>query len=129
MSKLGNFVAFRAAISLIKERQMESLLEEVYRACKEELEKPVEKIENVVKRIYEPFTYEEVSRRIADIIKPKHIFSEVDVIYQTVEDLHNACPAHTGDWYFTGDYPTPGGTRVAIQAFINYMEGKNVRAY
>jgi amidophosphoribosyltransferase len=129
MSKLGNFVAFRAAIALIKERGMEQLLDDVYQACKIELEKPLLEMENVVRRIYEPFTYEEVSRKIADIIKPKHIFSDVDVIYQTVEDLHTACPNHTGDWYFTGDYPTPGGARVAIRAFVNFMEGRNVRAY
>jgi amidophosphoribosyltransferase len=129
MSKLGNFVAFRAAIALIKERGMEQLLDDVYQACKIELEKPLVEMENVVRRIYEPFTYEEVSRKIADIIKPKHIFSDVDVIYQTVEDLHTACPNHTGDWYFTGDYPTPGGARVAIRAFVNFMEGRNVRAY
>lgn len=129
MSKLGNFVAFRAAIALIKERGMEQLLDDVYQACKTELEKPLLEMENVVRRIYEPFSYEEVSRKIADIIKPKHIFSDVDVIYQTVEDLHMACPNHTGDWYFTGDYPTPGGARVAIRAFVNFMEGRNVRAY
>jgi amidophosphoribosyltransferase len=129
MSKLGNFVAFRAAIALIREKNMEQLLQDIYKACKEELLKPIQEMENVVKRVYEPFTYEEISRKIADIIKPKHIFSSVDVIYQTVDDLHKACPNHTGDWYFTGNYPTPGGARVAIRAFINFMEGKNIRAY
>jgi len=129
MSKMGNFVAFRAAVALIKERNMDQLLQEIYTACKEELLKPIGEMVNVVKRVYEPFTYEEVSGKIADIIKPKHIFSSVEVIYQTVEDLHKACPNHTGDWYFTGDYPTPGGVGVALRAFINYMEGKNVRAY
>jgi amidophosphoribosyltransferase len=86
-------------------------------------------VRNLVKEVYAPFSAEEISAKIADIVKPNHIFSDVQVIYQTIENLHIACPDNLGDWYFTGDYPTPGGNRVALNAFINYMEGKNVRAY
>ena len=129
MSKMGSFVAFMAATELLKERKMLPLLDEVYSACKLENTKPISEIRNIVKRVYEPFTYEEVSDKIAEIVKPKNIFSDVKIIYQTVENLHKACPNHTGDWYFTGDYPTKGGNKVANTAFINYMEGKNIRAY
>jgi amidophosphoribosyltransferase len=82
-----------------------------------------------VKKAYEPYTDEQISAKIADIIRPKHIFSDVQVIYQTIDNLHVACPNNNGDWYFTGDYPTAGGNKVALNAFINYMEGKNIRAY
>ena len=86
-------------------------------------------MENVVRDLYNEFTAEEISAKIAEIVRPKTIFSQVSVIYQTIEDLHEACPKNLGDWYFTGNYPTPGGTRVVLQAFKNYYEGKNVRAY
>ncbi len=129
MSRLGEFVAFRAAVSLVKKRGMDSLLEEIYHRCKESLERPVEQIKNEVKALYEPFEYDEISREIARIVKPSHMFAEVKVIYQTLENLHQAVPGHTGDWYFSGNYPTPGGNRVVNRAFVHYIQGKNERAY
>jgi amidophosphoribosyltransferase len=129
MSKMGSFVAFQAAVQLWKERNEYHVLEALYKECKEEIQKPLSEIRNLVKKVYEPFTADEISAKIADIVKPNHIFSDVQVIYQTIDDLHTACPNNLGDWYFTGDYPTQGGNRVALNAFINYMEGKNVRAY
>ncbi len=129
MSKMGSFVAFQAAVALWKERGEYHVLEELHRACKEELLKPKEEARNLVKKVYEPYTDEQISAKIADIIRPKHIFSDVQVIYQTIDNLHVACPNNNGDWYFTGDYPTAGGNKVALNAFINYMEGKNIRAY
>lgn len=129
MSKMNDFVAFKAMVQLIRDRNMEDLLEEVHQACIEEIKKPLSEQVNQVKRVFEPFTDEEVSEQIAKIVKAPEVSAEVDVIYQTVEDLHQAIPNHTGDWYFTGDYPTPGGFRVVNRAFINFMEGKNVRAY
>lgn len=129
MSKMGDFVAFKAMIDLIRERGMEDLLAEVYEACKAEVKRPAGEQRNLVKRLYEPFTDREISDRIARLVTAEDIRAEVRVIYQTVDALHAAIPGHTGDWYFTGDYPTPGGMRVANRAFLNYMEGKNIRAY
>lgn len=129
MSKMGSFVAFQAAVQLWKSRDEYHKLESLYKRCKEEIQKPLHDIQNLVKEVYEPFTPEQISAEIANIVKPNHIFSDVEVIYQTIENLHEACPKNLGDWYFTGNYPTPGGNRVALNAFINYMEGKNVRAY
>ncbi len=129
MSKMGDFVAFRAMIDLIRERDMEDLLAEVYEACKAEVGRPAGEQRNLVKRLYEPFSDQEISDRIARLVTADDIQAEVKVIYQTVDALHAAIPGHTGDWYFTGDYPTPGGMRVANRAFLNYMEGKNIRAY
>ncbi len=129
MSKLGDFIAFRAAVELMKERGKEECLQEFYEQCKE-LER-IGKIdtENIVQKIYKPFTPEEISNKIAELITPSDIDIPVQVIFQTIESLHKACPTNTGDWYFTGNYPTPGGNRVVNRAFINYMEGKNVRGY
>lgn len=129
MSKMGSFIAFQAAVALIKERKMIGFLEAIYKKCIEENEKPKDEIQNLVKEVYAPFSTVEISNMIAEIVKPKNIFSVVKIIYQEVEDLHIACPNHKGDWYFTGNYPTKGGNKVANTAFINYMEGKNVRAY
>lgn len=129
MAKLGDFIAFQAVISLIKERGMDDLLQTVYRKCKDQIDLPKEQVKNYVKEIYEPFAYEEVSQRISELLTPEGIEAEVRVIYQTVEDLHLACPHNLGDWYFTGDYPTPGGNKVVNKAFINFMEGRNERAY
>ncbi len=129
MSKMGSFVAFQAAIALWKDSDKYHVLQDLYKRCKEEVQKPIVEMQNLVKEVYAPFTAEEISAKIADIVKPQHIFAQVDVIYQTIEDLHKACPNNTGDWYFTGDYPTPGGNKVSLNAFINYMEGKNIRAY
>jgi len=129
MAKLGDFIAFTAAIQLLKESNKHHIINEVYDACIKQLGMPKEKIVNHVKRIYEPFTDEQISAKISEILKPTDIKAEVEIIYNTVDNLHKACPDHTGDWYFTGDYPTPGGNMVVNQAFINYFEGKNVRAY
>jgi amidophosphoribosyltransferase len=129
MAKLGDFMVFRAAVALIKERFMDNLLDEVLEKAKAQMELPMEQNTNVVKEIYAPFTTEELSAKSAELVSPDGIHAEVDIIFQSVENLHAACPNHLGDWYFTGDYPTPGGNRVVNRAFINYMEGKNVRAY
>lgn len=129
MAKLGDFIAFRAVVALLKDHFMENLLDEVYEKAKLQVSKPKEEMVNVVKELYKPFTADQVSAKIAELLKPADCQAEVQIIYQTIEGLHNACPNNLGDWYFTGDYPTPGGTKVANQAFINFMEGKNVRAY
>ena len=129
MAKLGDFMAFRAAIELIKETKQENILDDVYEKAKAQMELPIEENINVVKEIYKPFTAEQISDKSAEIISPKEINAEVKLIFQSIEGLHSACPNHLGDWYFTGNYPTPGGNRVVNRAFINYMEGKNVRAY
>ncbi len=129
MSVIGNFVAFKALIALIKENGKEDILQEVYKKCKKQEHAPKKKIKNYVKELYALFSYEEVSDKIAEIVTPKEIKPKVKVIYQTIEGLHKACPRNKGDWYFSGDYPTPGGNRVVNMAFINYMENKNVRAY
>lgn len=129
MSKLGDFVAFRAAIELLNETGQAGLLDELLAQCKELHSTNQLHTENLVRKIYKPFTLEEISNKIAQLITPKEIDIPVDVIYQTIETLHLACPTNTGDWYFTGNYPTPGGNRVCNKAFMNYMEGKNVRGY
>jgi amidophosphoribosyltransferase len=129
MSRMGEFVAFEAAISLLKDAGKDDVILEVYQKCKDSANLPKEKVENYVKAIYEPFTDQEISDRIAKIITPKSITAEVQVIYQTLDNLHKACPDHLGDWYFSGDYPTPGGNKVVNRAFVNWMEGKKDRAY
>ncbi len=129
MSVIGNFVAFRALIALIKENGKEDILQQVYKKCKKQENYPKKKIKNYVKELYALFSYEEVSDKIAEIVTPKEIKPKVKVIYQTIKGLHKACPNNSGDWYFSGDYPTPGGNRVVNMAFINYMEKRNVRAY
>ncbi|HEY8896838.1 MAG TPA: amidophosphoribosyltransferase [Niastella sp.] len=129
MSKLGDFIAFRAATELWKEMGKEDCLKELYERCKELQRLGQLHTENVVQDVYKPFTTEQISNKIAELITPKGLEVPVQVIYQTIESLHQACPTNTGDWYFTGNYPTPGGNRVVNKAFINYMEGKNVRGY
>jgi amidophosphoribosyltransferase len=129
MSRMGEFVAFEAAVSLLKETGQEDILLEAYQRAKDSLSLPKEAVVNHVKAIYEPFTDQQISDRIAQIITPKGTKAEVQVIYQTLDNLHIACPDHLGDWYFSGDYPTPGGNRVVNKAFANWMEGKNIRAY
>lgn len=129
MSKLGEFVAFKAAMALIKERGMEPMLKELVEKCKELKRNNQLHTANLVREIYKPFTLEEIDKKIAQLITPPEINIPVEVIYQTIEDLHDSCPTNTGDWYFTGNYPTPGGNRVVNNAFLNYMEGKNVRGY
>ncbi len=129
MSKLGDFIAFKAALSLLKDRGQFGLLDELYNKCKTLRDKGELHTENVVKQIYGSFTPQEVSAKIAQLITPEEVSVPVEVIYQTIEDLHDACPGNLGDWYFTGNYPTPGGNRVVNMAFINFMEGKDVRGY
>ncbi|MBC8034821.1 MAG: amidophosphoribosyltransferase [Chitinophagaceae bacterium] len=129
MSKLGDFIAFRAAIELLKAKDMECVLQEVYDDCKELVRNNQLHSENLVRKIYKPFTPEEISAKIAELITPEGLKLPIQVIYQTIESLHEACPTNTGDWYFTGNYPTPGGNRVVNSAFINFFEGKNVRGY
>lgn len=129
MAKMGDFIAFEAAISLLKERNLNHIIEEVYQACLNQLAVSKEEVKNEVKRIYEPFSDEEISDRIATLLRPADVKSEVVIVFQTVDNLHKACPGHTGDWYFTGDYPTPGGNKVVNKAFINWKENRNERAY
>jgi amidophosphoribosyltransferase len=129
MSKMGDFIAFRAAITLLKERGQDSLLDELYARCKELQRNNHLHTVNLVKTIYKTFTPEEISAKIAQLITPPEVKIPVEVIYQTIEDLHDSCPTNTGDWYFTGNYPTPGGNRVVNKAFMNFMEGKDVRGY
>jgi amidophosphoribosyltransferase len=129
MSKLGDFIAFKAAVELLKERGKECLLDDVYARCKELQRTNLLHTENLVRQVYKPFTTFEISDKIAQLITPSDIDFGVEVIYQTIEDLHLSCPTNTGDWYFTGNYPTPGGNKVVNKAFMNYMEGKNMRGY
>jgi amidophosphoribosyltransferase len=129
MSRMAEFVAFSATIALLKERGMDQLIQQVYDNCKSQVNLPTHQIKNFVKEIYKPFSPEEISQKIAEIVRPKDIQAEVEVIFQSIEDLHIACPGHTGDWYFSGDFPTPGGMKVVNNAFINFIEGSNKRAY
>jgi amidophosphoribosyltransferase len=129
MTRLDNFVAFNAAIELLKDTGQENIIGEVYAKCKEQENLPKEEVVNYVREIYRPFSDEQISAKIAQLLKPKGCGAEVEIVYQTVENLHIACPNDTGDWYFTGDYPTPGGNRVVNASFINYMEGRGGRAY
>lgn len=129
MAILGKFVAFDAAISLIKETGKESLLNNLYEKAKAELLKPKEEQINIVREVYRTFTNEEISQKIGELLRPADLKADLQIIYQTIEGLHQSCPHNLGDWYFTGNYPTPGGNKVANKAFVNYMEGKNERAY
>lgn len=129
MAILNKFIAFEAAIALLRERGMEIVIDEVYEKAKYQITLAKEEQINVVKEIYAPFTAEEISGKIAQLIKPVDLSCELEVIYQSIEGLHQACPNNTGDWYFTGNYPTPGGVQVANKSFIHFMEGKMVRAY
>lgn len=129
MAKLGDFCAFAAAIELLRETGREEVIDSVYRACKEQQNLPKEEIVNCVRDIYKPFSVEEISAKIAQMLTPDDMRAQVEIVFQTVENLHKACPNDRGDWYFTGDYPTPGGNKVVNTAFINYIEGRNERAY
>ena len=129
MSRMGDFIAFNAAVELMKERGMEGELKKLLDCCKQLQRNNQLHTKNVVKQIYKPFTTEEISAKIAQLITPADVDIPVDVIFQNIENLHKACPNNLGDWYFTGNYPTPGGNKVVNKAFINYMEGKNVRGY
>jgi len=129
MAKLGDFIAFSAAIQLLKDTNQEHIITATYQQCKAQEHLPKEDMVNHVKNIYKPFTAEQLSKKIAEMLTPKDINAEVEIVFQTIEGLHDACPDHTGDWYFTGNYPTPGGNKVVNKSFINYYEGKNQRAY
>lgn len=129
MAKMGDFVAFQAAVELHKERGTEEQLQVIYRKCKEQEHAPKEQVKNYVKEVYAPFSDQELSAKISALLRPEGIRAEVQIIYQTIAGLHEACPGHTGDWYFSGNYPTPGGNKVVNRAFIYYMEGRNERAY
>jgi amidophosphoribosyltransferase len=129
MSKMKDFVAFRALVALLEEHGKSDLLEKTYKKCKAELKKPTEKMKNRVQPLYDEFSYEAVSEKIAEIVTPEGIKPKVEVIYQTIEGLQQACPDHNGDWYFSGNYPTPGGNKVVNRAFVNYIENNNERAY
>ncbi len=129
MTKLGDFIAFRAALELLKDTGREDVINKVYKECKEQLKRPANEVENVVRDIYRPFRPEEISARIAEMLHPPEVKAKLEIVYQTIEDLHAACPNHKGDWYFTGNYPTPGGNKVAVRSFVNYIEGRNERAY
>jgi amidophosphoribosyltransferase len=129
MSKMGDFIAFKAAVALLKETNQEVLLDDLLARCKELQRNNLLHTENLVRQVYKPFTLEQISAKIAQLITPDEVTITVDVIYQTIESLHEACPGNKGDWYFTGNYPTPGGNKVCNKAFMNYVEGKNVRGY
>ena len=129
MAKLGDFIAFQAAIELLKDHNKYELVDEVYQQCKKAEDEGKLKEENFVKRIYSSFSDDQVSAKVAELLTHDKINAEVTIIFQTVANLHIACPGHTGDWYFTGEYPTPGGNKVVNRSFINYVEGVDKRAY
>jgi amidophosphoribosyltransferase len=130
MAKIDNFIVFKATLKLHEDQNtLEQTLDSIYYNCKRNQEYPLEEVQNCVKELYEPFSNEQISNKIAQMLKGNSIKAEVDVIFQTIEDLHIACPKNLGDWYFSGDYPTPGGNRVVNRAFMNFYEGKSVRAY
>lgn len=129
MAKLGDFIAFEAAIELLKERNLTHIIDEVYHKCKLQENLKKEQIVNHVKEIYKPFTADEISEKISQMLTPDSLRAELKIVFQSIENLRISCPNHLGDWYFTGDYPTPGGNKVVNRAFINFIEGKNARAY
>jgi len=129
MAKMGDFIAFQAAIALLKDRKQEHIIQEAYKKCKAQLKLPKEEMINYVQEIYKPLTVKEISVKISELLTLKETKADVEIIYQSISDLHASCPNHLGDWYFTGNYPTPGGNKVVNKAFINYIEGKNERAY
>jgi len=129
MSKMGDFIAFQAAVELLNDRNKQYILEEVYQKCLQAEADGSLNAENFVQGVYASFTPEEISRKIAEMLRPDDVNASVDIIYQSVEGLYDACPGNKGDWYFTGNYPTKGGNRVANRAFMNYMERKEKRGY
>ncbi|MBP6540179.1 MAG: amidophosphoribosyltransferase, partial [Saprospiraceae bacterium] len=129
MSKMKEFVAFRALVELLEEDGKSGLLDDVLKRCIEEENKPVHEMQNQVQSLYAHYTDEQISAKISQLVTPENIAPEVQVLYQSIEDLHKACPNHNGDWYFSGNYPTPGGMRVVNRAFINYMRNNDERAY
>ena len=129
MAKMTDLIAFRAAIELIMSEKKENKIVKVYKKCIDENKKHVNRIKNIVKEIYEPYTDQEISSKISSMLKEKDINADVEVVFQSIKNLHIACPNNLGDWYFSGNYPTPGGNKVVNQAFINYYEGSTSRAY
>jgi amidophosphoribosyltransferase len=129
MSKMGDFIAFNAVVALVKEKNKEDVLRNLHERCKELDRTDSLHTENVVKQLYKQFSIDEITKKIAQLITPPGLDIPVEVIFQSIEDLHKSCPNNLGDWYFTGNYPTPGGNKVVNKAFMNYMEGKNVRGY
>ncbi|NND93662.1 MAG: amidophosphoribosyltransferase [Flavobacteriales bacterium] len=129
MAKMGDLIAFKAAIALLKENDMGYIIDEVMSDCEKQIDLPKEEVINHVKRIYNPFTAEEISRKISELLTPEGLNAEVEIIFQSLEGLHASCPEHSGDWYFSGNYPTPGGNKVVNKAFMNYYKGVNERAY
>jgi amidophosphoribosyltransferase len=129
MAKLGDFIAFQSAIALLKDTKQEAIINDVYKLCKDQQGLPCNQLENHVKKIYAPFTDEQISAKMAELLRPADIKAETQMIFQTIDNLHKAIPGHTGDWYFSGNFPTPGGNKVVNTSFINFIEGKNQRAY
>jgi amidophosphoribosyltransferase len=129
MTKLTEFIAFKAVIELLKETRQEEIINEVYRKAKSQEKLPKEKVVNFVKEIYQPFTSEQIADKIAELVTPPSCHARIQIVFQTIDDLHEAIPEHQGDWYFTGNYPTPGGNKVVNKAFINYIEGSDSRPY
>jgi amidophosphoribosyltransferase len=129
MAKMGDFIAFQAIVALLKRDGKEGILDVVYMKCKEQESVPKEQVRNYVKEVYEAYTQEEISEMVAQLVTPEGTKAKVSVLFQTIEGLHDACPNNQGDWYFSGNYPTPGGNKVVNKAFINYMEGRTERAY
>lgn len=127
MSHVEEFIAFRAAISLLRDRGMTDVIDETYRLCKAQQALPKEQAVNYVKKIYAPFSDEEISDKMAVLLKAKEVQADICIVYQTLEGLHRACPNNLGDWYFSGDYPTPGGTKRVCEAFINYYENEYIQ--
>jgi len=129
MAILGDFIAFQAVIELLKETNQSHIINDVYDKCKAQIALPKEEMVNYVKEIYACFNAEQISLKISQILKPEDMSADLEIIYQSISNLHISCPNHKGDWYFSGDYPTPGGNKVVTQAFINYFEGNKKRAY
>lgn len=129
MAKMNDFIAFQAAIQLLKDTKQTHIINDVYKKCKTQENAPKEEMVNYVREIYKPFSADQISQKIAQLVTPKDCLVPIEVVFNSIEDLHLSCPNHTGDWYFTGNYPTPGGNKVVNRSFINYIEGKNSRAY
>jgi len=129
MSKMKDFIAFRALMARLKRTGKENLLDDVYEKCKQQMKLPANEMVNEVKALYDLFSDEEIADEVALLVKDESVKADVQIIFQTISDLHKACPKNSGDWYFSGNYPTPGGNKVVNRAFMNFMEGKDVRAY
>ena len=129
MSRINEFIAFKAVKSLLKKNNNLSFMDKVLAACQKELRKPIEEMENKVKMLYDKFTDKEIEDEIALLVTPKDIQSDIEIVYQSIDNLHASCPNHLGDWYFSGNYPTPGGNQVVNRSFVYYMQGRTNRAY